>query len=212
MNFLDFLNCIPKIKTEMLPAETAHLKMMPPERADLMRQLDLTTVNPRKAAVMMLFYPKQEQTHLVLIVRNSYPGVHSSQIAFPGGKVEFDDQSLSHTALRETQEEIGVAPTQIKVVRAFTEIYIPPSNFMVYPFLGYSLENLSFRPDPEEVADIIELPLVDFMNEAIVVSQNRATSYSDLIAVPAFKINDHYVWGATAMMLSELKETLKKVL
>ena len=212
MNFLDFLNCIPKIETEILPAGAAHLKMMPPERADLMQQLDLTTINPRKAAVLMLFYPKQEETHLVLIVRNSYPGVHSSQIAFPGGKVEHFDQTIAHTALRETHEEIGVAPVQIQLVRAFTEIYIPPSNFMVYPFLAYSRENLSFKPDPKEVADIIELPLVEFMNEAIVVSQNRTTSYSDSIAVPAFKIDSHYVWGATAMMLSELKETLKKVL
>ena len=212
MNFQDFLTRILLIETQILPAEAAHLIMMPPERKDIMKDLDMELVNPRKAAVMMLFYPKDGEAHLVLIVRNSYPGVHSSQIAFPGGKVELYDTSLSDTALRETQEEIGISREKITIVRAFTQVYIPPSNFMVYPFLGYSNEELIFLPDPAEVADTIELPLHQFMDDSILVLKKMSTSYSLSIDVPAFKIADHYVWGATAMMLSELKETLKKVL
>ncbi|WP_309641737.1 CoA pyrophosphatase [Flavobacterium sp.] len=212
MDFQDFLYCIPKLEREPLPAEAAHNIMTPPERKQIMKDLDLEAKNPRKAAVMMLFYPKDSQTHLVLIQRNTYPGVHSSQIAFPGGKVELEDETLTHTALRETHEEIGIIPDQIQVVRAFSEVYIPPSNFMVYPFLGLSQNELSFNPDPEEVAGIIELPLLHFLDENNVVSQRMDTAYSKSIDVPAFKIQEHYVWGATAMMLSELKETLKKVL
>lgn len=212
MEFQDFLTSIPHLEKEILPAEAAHLKMMPPERREIMKNLDLKAKNPKRAAVMMLLYPKDRQTHLVLIVRNSYPGVHSSQIAFPGGKVEQSDTSLSHTALRETHEEIGIAPEKINVIKAYTEVYIPPSNFMVYPFLGYSQEELCFQPDPEEVAGIIELPLMHLLDDASLVNQKMDTSYSLAIAVPSFKIQEHYVWGATAMMLSELKETLKKVL
>jgi len=212
MEFQDFLTSIPHLEKEILPAEAAHLKMMPPERKEIMRNLDLKSKNPKKAAVMMLLYPKDKQTHLVLIVRNSYPGVHSSQIAFPGGKVELSDTSLSHTALRETHEEIGIAPEKINVIKAYTEVYIPPSNFMVYPFLGYSHEELYFQPDPAEVAGIIELPLLHLLDDASLVNQKMDTSYSLAIDVPSFKIQEHYVWGATAMMLSELKETLKKVL
>jgi len=212
MEFQDFLTSIPHLEKEILPAEAAHLKMMPPERREIMKTLDLKAKNPKRAAVMMLLYPKDRQTHLVLIVRNSYPGVHSSQIAFPGGKVEQSDTSLSHTALRETHEEIGIAPEKINVIKAYTEVYIPPSNFMVYPFLGYSQEELCFQPDPEEVAGIIELPLMHLLDDASLVNQKMDTSYSLAIAVPSFKIQEHYVWGATAMMLSELKETLKKVL
>jgi len=212
MDFQDFLHCIPKLEREVLPAEAAHIMMMPPERKQIMKDLNLETKNPRKAAIMMLFYPKNTQTHLVLIQRNTYPGVHSSQIAFPGGKVELEDETLAHTALRETHEEIGVAANQIQVVRPFTEVYIPPSNFMVYPFLGFCQNELTFNPDPEEVAGIIELPLIHFLDENNVVSQRMDTSYSKAIDVPAFKIQEHFVWGATAMMLSELKETLKKVL
>lgn len=212
MDFQNFMQCIPRIENEVLLGEVAHAKMAPPERAALIENIDLVAKNPRKAAVMMLFYPKKSQTHLVLIQRNSYSGVHSSQIAFPGGKVEQYDQSLSHTALRETQEEIGISPEQIEVVRAFSEVYIPPSNFMVYPFFGYSCNELSFSPDPEEVAGIIEFPLAHFLDDSNIVTKKMATSYSESIAVPAFKIQQHYVWGATAMMLSELKEILKRAL
>ena len=212
MNFQDFLNGIPKIESEILLGETAHLKMVPPERKGIMKNIDLETKKPKKAAVMMLFYPKNTITHLVLIVRNAYPGVHSSQIAFPGGRAEEFDINLQETALRETHEEIGIPSHEINVIRPFTEIYIPPSNFMVYPFLGYCEHEIAFELQYEEVAGIIELPFSEFMDEAIVVTKSMETSYSEAIEVPCFKVNEHYVWGATAMMLSELKETLKMAL
>ncbi|WP_298222928.1 CoA pyrophosphatase [Flavobacterium sp.] len=212
MDFQTFLDCIPKLEREILLGEAAHVLMTPPERADIMKTLDIEKANPRKAAVMMLFYPRNEKTNIILILRNSYKGVHSSQIAFPGGKVEESDDSLMHTALRETHEEIGIAPEQITVIRPFSEVYIPPSNFMVSPFLGYSNDTLIFKPDPSEVAGIIEFPIENFLDDTIVVNRMMETAYSKSIAVPSFKIYDHYVWGATAMMLSELKETLKNVL
>jgi 8-oxo-dGTP pyrophosphatase MutT (NUDIX family) len=170
------------------------------------------TLNPRKAAVLMLFYPKNLQTHLVLILRNTYNGVHSSQIGFPGGKVEVYDTSSEATALRETHEEIGISPDHISVVKAFSEIYIPPSNFSVLPFLGYSESELTFIPDPREVSGIIELPIVDFLDENNFTTQILETSYMKEIEIPVFKFGENVVWGATGMMLNELKEVLKKVL
>ncbi len=212
MDFQDFILRIPKMENELLLGETAHQIMSPPERLEIINNLDIDTQNPRIAAVMMLFYPKNNKTHLVLIVRNTYPGVHSSQIAFPGGKSEAFDASLSATALRETHEEIGIAPHQIQLIRPFTQLYIPPSNFMVYPYLGLSTSELEFNPDPNEVAGIIELPLTEFLDEKNVILRQMTTSYSVEIQVPTFNIQGHYVWGATAMILSELKETLKMVL
>lgn len=212
MDFQDFLEYVPKLMEVALPAQEAHFKMTPLERIESMKSLKIETKNPKTAAVMMLFYPKNGVTHLVLIVRNSYQGVHSAQIAFPGGKYEPRDQIFENTALRETHEEIGISPDNIEIMKAFTRLYIQPSNFMVYPFLGISKEELVFVPDSGEVADIIELPLTVFMADEIVVSVNLTTSYAENIKVPAFKIENHIVWGATAMMLSELKEVLKKVL
>lgn len=212
MDFQEFLKYVPKLMEVALPASEAHFKMAPLERIESMKNLNLEIKKPKKAAVMMLFYPKNGWTHLVLIVRNSYEGVHSAQIAFPGGKFEPIDQSFENTALRETHEEIGVHPNNMEIVRAFTHLYIQPSNFMVYPFLGICREEIVFIPDNNEVSDIIELPLSVFLGDDILVSVNISTSYADNIKVPAFKIEEHIVWGATAMMLSELKEVLKKVL
>jgi len=183
--------------------------MVPVERILEVEKFNTSSNNPRKAAVMMLIYPKNNRCHLALIVRNTYPGVHSAQIGFPGGKVELEDVSLTHTALRETHEEIGIHPEKIEVIKTFTEVFISPSNFIVAPFLGISYSELEFIEQEEEVAGIIEFPLLDFLNEKTIVKKIMDTSYGNNIEVPTFKINEHYVWGATAMMMSELKEVLK---
>lgn len=212
MDFQEFLKYVPKIVEVDLPASEAHYKMAPLERIESMKNLNLQGKNPKNAAVMMLFYPKKDQTHLVLIVRNADQGVHSAQIAFPGGRYEIEDEIFENTALRETHEEIGIPPSQMKIIRAFTQLYIQPSNFMVYPFFGICKEEVIFIPEVSEVAAIIEMPLSVFLNDNIIVSVNISTSYANNISVPAFNINEHIVWGATAMMLSELKDVLKKVL
>jgi len=212
MLFTDFIKYIPKIVNQQLPAFTAHAKMAPFERLATLDPDYYKDNNPRRSAVMMLFYPKNDQAHLILIKRNAYPGIHSSQISFPGGKAEPEDGSLAETAVRETFEEVGVAPADIDVVMPFTEIYIPPSNFLVAPFLGLSMSEPIFKPNPDEVVELIQLSLDVFLDDSIVVQTEMQTSYSQMINVPAFKVDEHIVWGATAMILSELKETIKSVL
>lgn len=212
MDFRDLIKYVPKIEKEKLLAAQAHIKMAPRERIAALENMNLESVNPKMAAVMMLMYPKNNKAHLVLILRNSYPSVHSSQIAFPGGKVELTDSSLQETALRETYEEIGVDPQKIEIIRPFSEIYIPPSNFLVFPFLGISKTELTFKPQLDEVADIIEFSVKDFLDDKTVVMRRMNTSYAYDIEVPTFKILDHYVWGATAMILSELKEVMKNII
>lgn len=212
MNFDAFLKYIPQILEENLPGDDAHIKMMPLERMAIFKDLDLEKINPREASVMMLFYPKNDEPHLVMILRNSYKGVHSSQIGFPGGKVEKYDVSLADTALRETFEEIGIDRELITIVRPFTALYIPPSNFKVYPFLGYATRELTFNPDDREVFGIIEMPLSTLMDDDAKVSKTLSTSYMEEVDVPAFKFEEYYIWGATSQMLNELKEVLKRVL
>jgi 8-oxo-dGTP pyrophosphatase MutT (NUDIX family) len=212
MHFNHFYKAIQDIVGVDLPATLAHIKMAPLERVQKIREGFDDLESARKAAVMMLFYPKNNCTHLVLIVRNSYPGVHSSQIAFPGGKVETIDFDLKETALRETHEEIGIHPSKINVIRAFTSVYIPPSNFLVHPFLGVSKEGLDFKLQEEEVAGVIEMPLSLLLDDSIISIKELETSYAKSIDVPIFQIGEHIVWGATAMMLSELKDVLNMVL
>lgn len=212
MDFQHFLEYVPHLAEAALPAMKAHLKMAPFERMESLKNAFSENKDPRMAAVMMLFYPKNGMTHLVLIVRNSYEGVHSGQIAFPGGKWETEDENFSATALRETYEEVGIHPNQMEIIKLFTPTYIPPSNFMVHPFFAICREEVCFVPEPNEVASIIELPLSVFLSDKILIDAKLSTSYAKNINVPAFAIEGHVVWGATAMMLSELKDVLKSVL
>lgn len=212
MLFNEFKQFIPKIQNQQLPAALAHAKMAPLERIQALEPEYYLDKNPKQSAVMMLFYPIEGVAHLALIKRNTYPGVHSSQISFPGGKAEPGDKDLADTALRETFEEIGVHPAEIDVVMPFTKIYIPPSNFLVSPFLGLALKEPVFIANPQEVQHIIHLPLDVLLDDSTVITAPMQTSYAQSIMVPAFKVEAHIVWGATAMILSELKETIKSVL
>lgn len=212
MLFTDFIKYVPKIQKEKLLSSDAHAKMAPLERISFLKEMNYIDKNPKRAAVLMLFYPKKGMTHLALIVRNTYPGVHSSQIGFPGGKVEIEDKDLEQTALRETHEEVGIHPEKIQVIKPFSEIYIPPSNFLVYPYMGISHEELQFIPDLVEVKRVLEFPLSLFIDDKTITQVKMTTSYATDMEVPAFMIEKYVVWGATAMMMSELKENIKSAL
>lgn len=198
--------------SEQLPGINAHILMAPAGRQPTLSPDYYTTRNPRASAVMMLVYPRNGEATLVLTKRHAYEGVHSAQVSFPGGKAELGDKDLEYTALRETFEEVGIAPENINVVMRFTDLYIPPSNFLVSPFLGILKNEPVFNPADYEVAEIVELPLNTLLDDTVVQNAALETSYAPLAKVPAFNVSGHIVWGATAMMLSEFKEVLKKVL
>ncbi|GAA3613643.1 CoA pyrophosphatase [Flavivirga amylovorans] len=165
----------------------------------------------KKAGVLALFYPGiNNDTKLVLILRKTYKGVHSAQVAFPGGKLEDQDSSLAAAALRETFEEVGVSINTIEIIRKLSQVYIPPSNFYVQPFLGITRQTPNFMKQEDEVEAIIEIDLQHFLDDRALITQEVKTSYSVEAKVPAFKLNEHIVWGATAMMLSEIKDLLKQ--
>lgn len=167
--------------------------------------------DPMLAGVLALCYPKPDgSTMILLILRKSYPGIHSNQVALPGGKKEADDADLMETALRETKEEVGVPPSKVEVVRELTPLYIPPSNFRMSPYLGYSTSPLSFKKQDEEVEELIEVPLRQLTDPVFEGTKVLRTSYSDKMEVPVFHFNGHIVWGATAMVLSELRDLIKQ--
>jgi len=167
----------------------------------------------KQAGVMALCYPeKDNSTHLLLILRKTYKGVHSNQIGFPGGKAEVFDEGILDTALRETEEEVGVPSHRIEVVKKLTSIYIPPSNFEVQPFLGICKTLPLFSIQEDEVEALVKVKMTDFLDDVNVCQKTMSTSYAKNVMVPAFNLNGHTVWGATAMMLSELKDLLKQVL
>ena len=213
MQFDEFIKRLSKLSNLSLPGEEAQHEMAPMERLQEMLEVDIEERNPRRAGVMALFYPSEAgEAMLVLILRKTYKGVHSNQVGFPGGKVEPEDRDIEETALRETEEEIGVTKEDVTVVKKMTKIYIPPSNFWVQPFIGYVNYKPLFKKEEAEVEDLIEVSVTDFLAEASLSTQKITTSYAVNIDVPAFQLNGYVVWGATAMMLSEIKRIMLKVL
>ncbi|MCJ7465651.1 MAG: CoA pyrophosphatase [Maribacter sp.] len=213
MEFNLFSQKIPKIKNLPLPGEASHFKMAPAARIQLMQENKWNKNNAKQAGVLAMFYPNlQHRTNLLLILRKTYAGIHSNQIGFPGGKYEKGDKDLSFTALRETEEEVGVPRNQVQILKSLSKVYIPPSNFEVQPFVGLYQSSGPFVLEEAEVAALVEVSLDDFMDDAKIFAQKLSTSYASEIEVPAFHLNGHTVWGATAMMLSEIKELLKQIL
>jgi len=205
MNFSSFKYLIPKIKKIDLPGTAAQYKMAPQSRQEELDAIDFDKLNAKKAAVLCLIYPKNQESHIVFILRNVYPGVHSSQIGFPGGSREEQDDSFLATAIRETEEEVGVKEKFIHPVTDLSKLYIPPSNFLVYPFLAFTDETPDFKPDPVEVQQIIEVKLDYLLADESVSSEQISTSYAKNIEVNCFRYQEHVIWGATAMILNELR-------
>lgn len=195
-----------------LPGEEAHKKLAPLIRINELKDIDISTKNPNQAGVMAVFYPdKENETRLVLILRKTYKGVHSNQVGFPGGRVEEQDKDIEATALRETEEEVGIPRNDIEVVKKLTRLYIPPSNFWVQPYIGLLSKRPKMIAQETEVEAILEVKLSEFLDDDHVITENLSTSYATNIDVPAYILNGHVVWGATAMMLSEIRELLLKI-
>lgn len=211
MQFQQLKIRLSKLSNLSLPGEPAQFEMAPVERVKDLKEIDIAAKNPREAGVIGLFYPAVDQeAMLVLILRKTYKGVHSNQVGFPGGKREIFDDDIEATALRETEEEVGVPRDRITLVKKMTRVYIPPSNFWVQPFIGFTEFTPTFIPEEAEVEAILEIKVNDFLAQENVVIQKITTSYAEDLDVPAFLLNDNVVWGATAMMLSEMKNMLLK--
>ncbi len=211
--YLTIKNIQTLFKTSSLPGVKAQKKMAPQPRPGQPNRWDLPPNDCRQAGVLLVLYQPTftEELHLVLIRRPEYPGVHSGQISFPGGRHE-PGETLTETALRETEEEVGISPKTLQMIGRLSSLYIPPSNFCLYPYVAYSPVYPTFQPDNKEVAEVIETPLTLLLDPA-----NRHVEMWDLgehgkRRVPFFNVFGHHVWGATAMILSECLTLLDNIL
>lgn len=208
MTYQEFIDIVPILKRLDLPAEKAHLIQKPFKEGSRNEALkkDLT---PRLSGVAAIVADIDHKAQLVLIERQSYKGVHSGQIGFPGGKKEDFDLDLESTARRETYEEIGVLKTDLDLIMPISDIYIPPSRFLVSPFL-YTLEKPPvFVPEPREVKTILTFSLQRLLNEDSIKIGSVPLANGIKIKTPYFELDNHMIWGATAMMMSEIKSLIK---
>ncbi len=203
LNFIDDL----KIKLQQpLPGKPAQLKMAPTSR----RRYMIAPQGVRQAGVMATLFPKSNEWHIVFIERNkSDRDSHGGQISFPGGKAEPEDGTMLKTALRETEEEVGILQNEIKVLGSLSEVYIPVSNFNVYPYVGFLESRPTYSLQEEEVYQVLEIPVSHFQNETTKRTKDISINkYLTLKNVPYYAVDNKVLWGATAMMMSELMEVI----
>lgn len=189
-----------------LPGYEAQKKMEPPSRQQLLKIP--RTEAPREGAVLIAFFHDQQGINTIMIQRSVYDGVHSGQIAFPGGRRDPTDQSLTETALREAIEEVGVQRDAIKVIGSLSRLYIPPSNFDVLPVIAVLSKRPALTIQPDEVTEAFFVPLRQLANpESCQLKTIHARNYN-IANVPAYCIDNRIIWGATAMIISELLAVL----
>jgi 8-oxo-dGTP pyrophosphatase MutT (NUDIX family) len=197
---------INNIKTRLLhplPGEERQFLMAPVNR-ERISNIALDKVNPKKSAVLILLFPEKEILRTVLIERPVYEGVHSGQVAFPGGKFEETDVDLINTALREASEEIGIIKEEVEILGTLTNLYITPSNFIVTPVIGFTPSKPLFYPDPREVGKVLTINL-ELLNDISIKGIKTIKHSSGFkIKTPYYDVEGLTVWGATAMIISEL--------
>ena len=192
-----------------LPGVTSHLKMAPRHRVEEFNNINNIIPLAKNSAVLILLFPENGKLKTVVIQRSVYDGIHSGQISFPGGKVEITDKDFEATALRETFEEIGVKAEAIEIIGRLTDFYISPSNFLVKVFVGFTFQKPAFIPDKKEVQSILVVDMDEFYDiNNIAEKEFYSTSRKTAVYAPCFLVNGLEIWGATAMMLSELLDVL----
>lgn len=157
---------------------------------------------PKEAGVLILFYPREGRLFFPLTRRSDTVENHRGQISLPGGARESGER-LQTTALRETCEELNVCAENLEIIGRLTPLYVPTSGFLINPFVAFSSIHPVFKPDPLEVAELIETPLTLLLKPATVLREDWILRGAPA-QVPLFNIYGHKVWGATAMVLSEL--------
>ena len=204
---------IPILKRQFqleLPGAVAQNRMSPIADSQKYR---VPSPNHKVACVMALLHPKDEELFVTFIKRAaSHPDdKHAGQIGFPGGKFEEEDESLVMCALRETEEEIGVQISDVEVIGELTSLYVYASDFMVHPFVGYLDYMPNYTPQVEEVAGIYEVPLKNLIDPAFKVSRKVRLSEGFHMDAPGYDVEGDFLWGATAMISSELEGIVQEV-
>ncbi len=207
---MELIDDLKKRFEKKLPAEKAHSTLMNYDRktaAEILRDKE----HVKESAVLCLLFRINEEWNFYLMLRNSYKGVHSAQVGFPGGKREENDKNFIETALREANEELGIKSSEVEIIGELSTMYIPPSNFLVYPYVAVALNDQEIIPDPIEVKEVIHAKLSDILKEdAVSESKVEVSGGSERMKVKHYTIDGHIVWGATGMMLAELAHIIKE--
>jgi 8-oxo-dGTP pyrophosphatase MutT (NUDIX family) len=188
------------------PGRAAQVRMSPRPRPGDVFPLP-PEIHPKEAGVLILLFPDGGDLGFFLTRRADTVENHKGQISLPGGAQE-SRETLQQTAMRETCEELRFDPARVEMLGELSPVYIPVSGFRVTPFVAFTPERPRVNAAPEEVVEIIDVPLELLVDEKIVAEEEWSIrGYAGI--VPFFNIRGHKVWGATAMMLGEFVEMLR---
>jgi len=211
MDFLTFILGVEEALRRPLPGLAAQLKMSSMRKLHRLVKLSRPE-HAIKSSVLLLLYPVKQDIKIVFIQRADYPGIHAGQIGLPGGKYEPADKDLVVTALRESQEEIGIIPKEVHMIGKLTDLFIPPSRFLVTPYVGFMHVKPDFVIDKEEIAGIIEINIRDLFHEQARQIRKFTIGIGIRFRFPAYVVDGTIIWGATAMIISEFKEIVDPLL
>jgi len=205
----NFKNHLIQVLKGELPALDAQLQMAPEFRKEelLKQKSDLKIKN---SAVLILFNPFAENLSIVFTKRSSRLNIHRGQVSFPGGRVDAADRDATATALRETWEEIGIPSSQIEIIGQLSNLYIPPTSFDVRVMLGFLKSKPIYKINPDEVEEVVEVPISQLMDPSNIKSKVFYKTNSNLNRkAPYYDVMGLEIWGATAMIISELLVCIK---
>jgi 8-oxo-dGTP pyrophosphatase MutT (NUDIX family) len=199
------LDTVRRALTKPLLGLSAQQALMPPYRQNIVPR---EIIDAKHGGVLILLYPRNDELHFILTKRTDHLDKHKGQISLPGGGHEAHDRDYQATALREAREELNIELNHYEVLGQLSTIYVPPSNFYVYPTVAYIDHRPDFQPDPFEVAEVIEVPLSHMLDpQTRVVEEWTMPQYNNLkVMMPYYRIGahgEHKVWGATAIILAE---------
>jgi 8-oxo-dGTP pyrophosphatase MutT (NUDIX family) len=203
-----YRNWVKRLMDELakpLPGVDAQLRLSPPGRHHITPEKI-----SKESAVLIVLYPDDGDICTIFIKRAEYNGAHSGQVGLPGGMYEMTDRNLRNTALRETCEETGICERKVQIIGSLTSLYIPVSGITVYPFVGYCCYKPDLKPDPTEVRYIIETTLSNLLDPGNQKHKSMIIGDSE-IDIPYFDIDGDHIWGATAMIIAEFLEVLKRM-
>ncbi len=184
----------------------SHQKMMPPNRKFRDAHSDKKRMKP--SSVLLLIFPDNNELYICLIKRPSNMTHHANQIAFPGGKIETGESALE-TALRETAEEVGINSEEIEILGTLSDLFVDVSGFLIHPFVGWTAKKPDFIINNDEVQKVVLFPFFKFRDN---LEETELETISGILKIPCFHFDGEIIWGATAMILSELLDTIENQL